>query len=93
MDRRHSPLYIRVINKHPNQQPTDCVAEYLTCKIHEGQTQPTCFFISEPEAVLRQQTETRIPKPCGQAVTDGDIQGEELYAVVSGGLLHAWVVQ
>jgi len=51
------------------------VASYLTCKINEGQVKPTCFFISEPEAVLRQQATARIPAPCSTAVSEADIKG------------------
>lgn len=52
-----------------------CLASYLTAKINEGQTRPICFFIAEPEAVLRQQDDARIPKPCGAPVAEADIQG------------------
>lgn len=52
-----------------------CLLSYLTYKINEGQTKPTCFFIAEPEAVLRQQDDARVPKPCGVPVAEADIQG------------------
>lgn len=51
------------------------MAGYLTCKINEGQIKPTCFFISEPDAVLRQQDDAHIPKPCATAIAEADIKG------------------